>query len=244
MGPGAASPLKWEHKSNRAIPVTESTMERTPAPLNRARLAGALILACLVGRDAAAQQPPPADPAKGQQIASQVCAACHAPDGNSTIAPNPRLAGQSAEYLVKQLTDLAKPPGDKTGRENAVMGAFAMTLSEADRRNVAAWFSTQPPKPEVAHDKDSVELGQRIYRAGIPEKAVPACAGCHGPSGAGLPVLYPRIGGQHAEYLTAQLKAFREGSRRNNVPMQQIAFRMDDKEIGAVADFAAGLRSN
>jgi cytochrome c553 len=208
--------------------------------LNLARLAGALALACRIGPAAAEQ--PAADPAKGQQIASQVCAACHGADGNSTIPVNPRLAGQSAEYLVKQLTDLTKPPGDKTGRENAVMGAFAMTLSEADRRNVAAWFAAQPARPEVAHDKDAAELGQRIYRAGIPEKAVPACAGCHGPTGAGLPVLYPRIGGQHAEYLTAQLKAFREGSRRNNVPMQQIGFRMDDKEIGAVADFAAGLR--
>jgi cytochrome c553 len=223
--------------------VTESTMERLFVPLNRARLAGAFALACLIGQDAVAQQPA-ADSAKGQQTASQVCAACHAADGNSTIATNPRLAGQSAEYLVKQLTDFAKPAGDKTGRDSAIMGAFAMMLSDADRRNVAAWFSAQPVKPDVAHNKDSVEIGQRIYRAGIPEKAVPACAGCHGPTGAGLPVLYPRIGGQHAEYLTAQLKAFREGTRRDNLPMQQIAFRLDDKEINAVADFAAGLHGN
>ena len=123
------------------------------------------------------------------------------------------------------------------------MSAFAMTLSDADRRSVAAWFSAQALKPSLARDKDAAELGQRIYRAGIPEKAVPACAGCHGPTGAGLPVLYPRIGGQFSEYLVAQLKAFREGSRRNSVPMQQIAFRMTDPEMSAVADFAAGLRS-
>jgi len=199
--------------------------------------------AWLIGQGVAAEQKaPPADPAKGQQIASQVCAPCHGADGNSTIAVNPRLAGQSAEYLVKQLTDLAKPAGDKTGRENPVMSALAMTLSEADRRNVAAWFSGQAPKASLARDKELAELGQRIYRSGIAEKAVPACAGCHGPTGAGLPVLYPRIGGQFSEYLAAQLKAFREGSRRNNLPMQQIAFRLSDPEINAVADYAAGLR--
>ena len=192
----------------------------------------------------AAAEQPAADPAKGQQIANQVCAACHAADGNSTIPANPRLAGQSADYLVKQLTDLAKPAGDKSGRENPVMGAFALTLSDADRRNVAAWFAAQPPKPDVAKDKQSAELGQRIYRSGVVDQGVPACAGCHGPTGAGLPVLYPRIGGQHAEYLVAQLKAFREGSRRNSLPMEQIAFRMTDAEMSAVAEFVSGLRSN
>ncbi len=218
-------------------------MERMSHCLYLARLAGAVALAALAGHPAGAQQSA-GDPAKGEKIASQVCAACHAADGNSTIPVNPRLAGQSAEYLVRQLTDFAKPAGDKTGRENAVMSAFALTLSDVDRRNVAAWFSAQTPKLEVAQNKDSIELGQRIYRTGIAEKAVPACAGCHGPTGAGLPVLYPRIGGQHADYIVAQLKAFREGSRRNNVPMEQIAFRLDDKEMAAVADFAAGLRTN
>jgi cytochrome c553 len=203
----------------------------------------ALAAAWLIGQSVAAEpKAPPADPAKGQQIASQVCAACHSADGNSTIATNPRLAGQSAEYLVKQLDDLAKPAGDKTGRENAVMTAMAMSLSEADRHNVAAWFSSQTLKPSLARDKDTAELGQRIYRSGIPEKAVPACAGCHGPTGDGLPVLYPRLGGQFSDYVVAQLKAFREGSRRNNLPMQQIAFRLSDPEINAVADYAAGLR--
>jgi cytochrome c553 len=191
----------------------------------------------------AEQKAPPADVSKGQQIASQVCAACHAADGNSTVAANPRLAGQSAEYLVKQLTDLAKPAGDKGGRENPVMSALAMTLSEDDRRNVAAYFASQAPKPSMARDKEAAEAGERIYRSGIPEKAVPACAGCHGPTGAGLPVLYPRIGGQFAEYVVAELKAFRDGTRRNNLAMQQVAFRMTDSEMGEVADFVAGLRA-
>lgn len=214
---------------------------------NLARLsltACALTAAWLVGQGAAAQQKtPPGDPAKGQQIATQVCAACHAADGNSTVATYPRLAGQSAEYLIKQLTDLAKPAGDKNGRENPVMSAIAMTLSEDDRRNVGAWFSSQTPRASLAREKDSAEVGERIYRTGIPEKSVPACAGCHGPTGAGLPVLYPRIGGQFSEYLVAELKAFRDGTRRNNVPMEQIASRVSDSEMSAVADFAAGLRA-
>jgi cytochrome c553 len=191
----------------------------------------------------AQQKATPPDPAMGQQIAGNVCAACHSADGNSTVAANPRLAGQSAEYLIKQLTDLAKPAGDKNGRENPVMSAVAMTLSDEDRRNVAAWFASQAPKPSLARDKDSADLGERIYRSGIPEKALPACAGCHGPTGAGLPSLYPRIGGQFSEYLVAQLKAFRDGTRRNNVPMEQIAPRLSETEMAAVADFAAGLRA-
>jgi len=224
--------------------VASITTNRKVTLLKTLALTGAVTAAWLLSQSAAAQQAA-ADPAKGQQIASQVCAACHAADGNSIIATNPRLAGQSAEYLVKQLTDLAKPAGDKTGRENPTMSAFAMTLSDLDRRSVAAYFSGQAFKPAApAHDKEAAEQGQKIYRTGIPEKAVPACAGCHGPTGAGLPILYPRIGGQHAEYVAAQLKAFREGSRRNSLPMQQIAFRMSDPEISAVADFAAGLRSN
>ena len=216
-------------------------MERN---LGRFLMGACAVAAICLGQGVAAQSKVPAgDPAKGQQIASTVCAACHSADGNSTLAANPRLAGQSAEYLVKQLTDLAKPAGDKSGRENPVMSAMAMTLSEEDRRNVAAWFASQAPKPSLARDKDSAEQGERIYRSGIADKAVPACAGCHGPTGAGLPVLYPRIGGQFSEYVVAQLKAFRDGTRRNNLPMQQISFRMSDAEMNAVADFVAGLRA-
>jgi len=184
------------------------------------------------------------DPAKGKQIAAEVCAPCHNADGNSTISTNPRLAGQGADYLVKQLTDLAKPAGDKTGRENPVMGGFAASLSPQDRVNLAAWFSSRTPNREpIAPGSDSSHLGQRLYRAGLPEKAVPACAGCHGPSGDGLPVRFPRIGGQHSDYIEAQLRAFREGSRRNNEPMAQIAFRLSDPEIKALSEFIAGLRA-
>ena len=209
--------------------------------------AGALALAAWAttgavwAAGAAAQQAP--EPMKGKQIAEQVCAGCHNADGNSVIPGNPKLAGQSPEYLVKQLTDLAKPAGDKTGRESAVMSGFAASLSASDRQNVAAWFSSQSPTPGMAGGTDAATLGQRLYRAGLPAKAVPACGGCHGPAGKGVPALYPRIGGQHGEYIEAQLRAFRDGTRHNNEPMEQIAFRLSDPEIKALADFIAGLRA-
>lgn len=182
------------------------------------------------------------DPAKGQQIANAVCSACHAADGNSTIGANPKLAGQHAPYLYRQLVDYTKPANDKAARVNSVMAGFAGQLSDADKRNVAAYFESQTSKPGVARNKQTLDLGQRIYRAGIPEKAVPACAGCHSPTGAGIPALYPRLAGQHAEYTEAQLKAFHEGTRRNNQPMAQIAFRMTEAEMKAVSDYIAALR--
>jgi cytochrome c553 len=193
-----------------------------------------------------AATPPAArpDPAKGKKIAAEVCAPCHNADGNSVISTNPKLAGQTAEYLVKQLTDLAKPPGDKSGRENPVMGGFAAMLEPADRQNLAAWFASQAPfSAAAAAPGPDLATGQRIYRTGIPEKAVPACAGCHGPTGAGIPAVYPRIGGQHGDYVEAQLRAFREGSRRNNEAMWQIAFRLSDPEIKALADYLGGLHA-
>ncbi|MGZ8274671.1 MAG: c-type cytochrome [Burkholderiaceae bacterium] len=183
------------------------------------------------------------DATRGQQIASQVCAACHAVDGNSAIPGNPRLSQQHADYLYKQLVDYSTGQGQaKPARENPVMNGFANQLSDADKRNVSAWFAAQAAKPQFAKSKDSLELGQRIWRAGIPEKSVPACAGCHGPAGSGIPVQYPRIAGQHAEYTETTLKNFREGVRRNNTAMQQIAARLSDAEMKAVADFAQGLR--
>ena len=202
--------------------------------------AGAALAASSASPGAAVQRP---DAAKGKQIAAQVCAACHGADGNSTVSTNPKLAGQSPEYLVKQLTDLAKPAGDKTGRESPVMSGFAASLSAADRQNVAAWFASQVSNPGSAGGPDAAQLGARLYRAGLPAKAVPACAGCHGPAGNGLPALYPKISGQHGDYVEAQLRAFRDGSRHNNEAMEQIAFRLSDPEIKALADFVAGLRT-
>jgi cytochrome c553 len=203
----------------------------------------ALICGALLATSASAQSKVAnPDLAKGQQIASTICMACHANDGNSVINIYPKLAGQHEDYLVRQLTDFAKPATDKSARANPIMLGFATTLSPDDRRNVAAYFASQKQKPGEARNRATIVDGQRIYRAGIPEKAVPACAGCHGPTGAGIPVQYPRIGGQHQEYAEAQLKAFRDGARNNNPTMKQIAARLSDAEIKAVSDFVDGLR--
>lgn len=202
-------------------------------------------LGLAVACGAAAQETKAAkiDPARGQQVVGQVCVACHGADGNSTISANPKLAGQHAEYLYKQLVEYsAKPGGQALARENPIMSGFAGALSDEDKRNVAAYFAAQQPKPGTAKVKETLDLAQRVYRTGISEKAVPACAGCHGPSGAGIPAQYPRLGGQHAEYTEVQLKAFRDGIRRNNDAMQQIAGRLSDGEIKALADYIAGLR--
>jgi cytochrome c553 len=203
--------------------------------------AAALVFSTL----AAAQQAPQPfkpDPARGKEIVGGVCAACHGADGNSVIAQNPKIAGQHAEYTYKQLVDYAKPQTAKDARVNAIMNGFASSLSDADKRHVAAFLATQKQTAGTARNKATLELGQKIYRAGIPAKNVPACAGCHAPNGVGIPAQYPRLAGQHAEYTVATLQAFRDGTRRNNVSMAQISGRLSDDEMKAVADYIAGLR--
>lgn len=181
-----------------------------------------------------------ADPVKGQKIASTVCIACHNADGNSTIATYPKLAGQSAEYLYKQLKSFKSVDGKPAERPNASMMGMAGGLSDADMHDVAAWFASQSMKPGQAKNKDTLELGKKLYRAGDLSKGLAACAGCHGPAGAGVPVQYPRLAGQHADYVETQLKAFRTGER-NNASMKLVALKMTDAEVKAVADYIAGL---
>lgn len=209
------------------------------------RLLTLAVLATL-GTVASAQEAPKnpvIDLARGQQLASQVCAACHGADGNSAIPANPKLAQQHPVYLIKQLESFVVQPGQKVpSRENAVMAGFAGQLSAADRINLAYYFASQTQQPGFASDKDSLEAGQRIWRAGVPEKQLPACAGCHSPDGAGIPSQYPRLGGQYAEYTLAQLRAFRDGTRRNSPPMQQIAAKMSEAEMKAVVNYMQGLR--
>lgn len=177
------------------------------------------------------------DLAKGQAIATQICSACHGPDGNAVSDAFPKLAGQHAGYIVKQLSNF------KSGeRVNAVMGPYAAALSEDDMKNVAAYFESQTLKPDVAHDKATIERGQKIFRGGIAETGVPACAACHGPDGAGIPVQYPRIGGQWDKYTYTQLAAFHSGERKNSEPMMTIAGRLSDADMKAVSDYIAGLR--
>jgi len=119
---------------------------------------------------------------------------------------------------------------------------MAAPLSEEDIRNVAAFYASKTAKPGFAKNKDTVALGEKIYRGGIAERNVPACAGCHGPTGSGLPAQYPRLGGQHGDYVEAQMTAFRTGTRANNPVMTTVAAKMNDKEIKAVSDYIAGLR--
>ncbi|AOK51581.1 c-type cytochrome [Burkholderia stagnalis] len=182
---------------------------------------------------------------RGKAIAAQVCASCHGADGNSASGGFPKLAGQHPEYLVKQLNDFKAQPGAKgPARNNPVMVGFASALSTDDMRNVAAYYGSQATKPGTAHVAATVPLGQKIYRGGIAEKGVPACASCHGPTGQGLPIQYPRLSGQWSDYTVAQLTAFQQGAgaRNNNEAMHQIAVRLSDSEIKAVADYIAGLR--
>jgi len=177
------------------------------------------------------------DPAKGAAISTSVCAACHTNDGSRGSAANPIIQGQHPDYLVKQLTEF------KAGkRDNPVMKAMASPLSEADMKNVAAFYAGKQPKPGFAKNKDLVTLGEKIYRGGIGDRSVPACSGCHGPSGGGIPAQYPRLAGQHADYVEAQLVAFRGGMRRNNPAMTAIAAKLNDREVKALADYVAGLR--
>ena len=220
------------------------TMSPSMRPVSRGRTVASVLIGLAIPLAAVAQDKAAAKPdlKRGQEIASSICAACHGADGNSTIATNPKLSGQDAAYLLKQLNDYARPASDKSARVNSIMAGILGGLSEADRLHVAAYYASQPHKPGVARNRDTLELGQRIYRAGIPERAVPACSGCHSPNGAGIPAQYPRLAGQHAEYTVSQLKAFHDGTRRNSVPMTQIALRLSDAEMNAVADYAAGLR--
>lgn len=179
------------------------------------------------------------DATKGQQIAEQVCAACHGADGNSPLSANPNLAGQHPAYLYKQLTEY------KSGvRSNAIMAGMVANLTDEDMRNVAAFFASQTAREGTASNMDLITAGQKLYRAGDPDKGVAACSACHSPNGAGIPPGYPRVSGQHSEYTAAQLRAFRSGNRNNdpNAMMRMLAGRLNDEEINAVAEYMSGLR--
>lgn len=203
-----------------------------------------LLLAATFGANSWANTPAPApttkgDAAKAQKIVNDVCGACHATDGNSTSPAYPSLAGQSPEYIVKQLHEF------KTGsRKNAIMAPNVTKLSDDDMLNLAAYFSAQQPKPRQAKDASLIAAGQKIYKGGNAGSGVPACASCHGPNGAGIPSLFPRLAGQHAKYVLSQLKNFRSGDRANDggKMMQVIAKKMTDQEMKTVAEYVNGLR--
>jgi len=177
------------------------------------------------------------DLVKGEASFTAVCASCHGADGNSGVPANPKLAQQHPEYLVKQLQEF------KSGkRKNPIMQGFASALSDDDMKNIAYWATSKKAKAGFAKDKELVALGERIYRGGVQDRQIAACAGCHSPTGAGIPSQYPRLSGQHADYTVTQLTAFRDGGRKNSVPMTQVAAKLNDREIRALADYIAGLR--
>lgn len=192
-----------------------------------------LALICVTSSHAAG------DPAKGQAIASQVCVACHGIDGNSPLAMNPNLAGQHPEYLAKQLLNY------KSGsRANPIMAGMVAGLSAEDMRNLAAYYGAQRPRATAAQNKDLIAQGRKLYRAGNSQTGLAACSGCHLPNGAGIPTQYPRIAGQHPEYLVTQLTAFRAGVRANdpNNMMRAVAAKLTDADIAALAEYLSGLQ--
>jgi cytochrome c553 len=206
-------------------------------------VATAIVSATAGGQEGAATAKP--DLAKAQQIASQVCAACHGADGNSVAAANPNLAGQDADYITVQLAHF------KAGiRVNPTMQAMSATLSDDDMRALGLYFAQQKPKGQASKDASLVKAAQQLWRGGDAANGVPACAACHLPTGAGIPKNYPRLAGQYADYTYAQLKAFKAGERGadpagkdiNGRVMNAIAQKMSDAQMKAVADYAAGLR--
>jgi cytochrome c553 len=218
--------------------------------MNRAFLKSLLVATLAVSGLAIASDHAPAaaakaDAAKGATLYDSgdnarglpACVSCHGAAGNSTIAANPKLAGQFSSYLNKQLGDFTTP-----NRNQPIMTTYAKMLSADEKANIAAYLSTQVQKPGAAKNKDTVELGRKIYRGGIAERGVAACAGCHGANGNGIPAQYPRLAGQHQDYTLAQLQAFKGEARKNSVQMTALSQRMSDAEMKAVADYIAGLK--
>lgn len=200
---------------------------------------GATVGAAFAQEPAAAPaKPAKPDLAKGEAaFTAKACASCHNADGNSAIAANPKLAQQHPEYVLKQLQEFKSAK-----RKSPVMQGMAATLSDEEMRDIAWFVASKKQKTGFAKEKDLVALGEKIYRGGIADRTIPACASCHSPNGAGLPAQYPRLGGQHAEYTSAQLVAFRDGVRGNSPQMSGVAAKLNDREIKAVADYIAGLR--
>ncbi len=211
-------------------------MKRFSNLIALASVALSLSLTAGLARAAEAKAAKP-DLAAGEAKATTVCGACHTFDGSRGLPLYPILQAQHPEYLVKQLTEFKEGK-----RKNAIMNGMAAALSPEDMRNVAAFYGSKKAKDGASKNKDLVALGERIYRGGIAKKAVPACAGCHSPNGAGIPAQFPRLGGQHGDYVKTQLTSFRQGERTNSAQMTAIAANLSDKEIEALADYVAGLR--
>jgi cytochrome c553 len=194
----------------------------------------ALVYASIAGAAPAAA--PSADLERGKQIATTVCAACHGADGNSVAPANPNLAAQHGDYIAAQLAAF------KSGaRPSPVMQGMAAGLSPEDMRNLGAYYEQQKPAAKGARDKALAERGQQIWRGGIKSTGVPACAGCHGAAGHGIPAQFPRLAGQYPELTHGWLKAYASGGRPHPV-MSPIAGKLNDNDMKALAEYTAGLR--
>ena len=213
---------------------------KTPSPLLAALLLGAVLAAAALAQDDQAQAPAPAvqgDAAAGQ-AKSALCATCHGADGNSELAVNPKLAGQNAAYLLKQMQDYRSG-----ARQDPIMPALLAALSEQDMADIAAWYASQEVTLQGA-PPESMELGGALYRAGDRRLGVAACSACHSPSGRGnAPAGFPALGGQHPEYTLKQLQAFRSGARANDLSamMRATVERLTDRELQALANYLSGL---
>ena len=194
----------------------------------------ALVYASIAG--AAPTTPAKPDIERGKQIATTVCAACHGANGVSPAPTNPHLAGQHGDYIALQLAAF------KSGaRPSPIMQGMAAGLSPEDMHSVGAYFESQKPVEGVARDKAMVERGQQVWRGGIKAIGVPACAGCHGAAGHGVPAQYPRLAGQYADLTLGWLKAYATGARPHAV-MGPIAAKLSENDMKAVVEYAQGLR--
>ena len=189
-----------------------------------------------VSAPAALAETPKPDLARAEQLVTTVCAACHGAKGMSPIPTNPHLAGQHPAYIANQLANF------KSGaRQNAIMSGMAAILSPQDMVSVAAYFSQQTPPPAAGSNAELAKAGESIYRYGIASKNVPACSGCHAPTGSGIPDQYPRLAGQYPDYVYSQLRGF-AAHERVNVMMNGVAGRLSDTEMKAVAEYVSGLK--
>ena len=201
--------------------------------------------ASMADAKAAVPGKPKVDIAAGESLYSNgdakrgvtACLTCHGPKGQSAVSTWPKLSAQHAAYTAKQLKNFKEG-----SRANPVMMGMVATLTDQDMLDISAYLATQAASLGVAQNKDTIELGKSIYRGGIAAKGVPACAACHSPTGSGIPNQYPLLGGQWADYSSAQLMAFREGTRKNSSQMTAIATKLSDQEMKAVSDYMAGLR--
>lgn len=220
-------------------------MNRVLLPLVKSLVVASVAVSGLAWAADAQHAVAKADAAKGASLyeagdatrAIPACVSCHGAAGNSQIATNPKLGGQIEAYVYKQLVDFTTP-----NRSNPIMTTYAKLLTDDEKKNIAAYLASQKPVQGAAKNKDAFDLGRKIYRGGIADKGVAACASCHGATAAGVPSQYPRIAGQHQDYTVAQLEAFKAGGRSNSPQMTALAKRMSTDEMKAVADYIAGIK--